>query len=189
MIALRRGLVAALVIAACSLTAHAGNISNWTAMWIDNSALDMNQTSWSWMEPVWTIDEYYVDSQLDEVIMQCGGTTDADPTITITKSIENDSSVDWTGFDLVIAGTNASYVAGSINVTSGQFATISEVGGNVSLSGGTVTDGDTLDLSFDVLIPPSVNFTLDVTQTPVPEPASMSLLALGGLAALRRRRS
>lgn len=165
-------------------------IVDWSAAWVENSALDMENSGWTWHpEPqFWDITEHYIASDPHNVAMTAGGTAvdDRNLVISISKDIFNDSSFEWDEFVIVVSGSaGVSYVPGS--ASSDTFGTITENGGTVNFfAPDSVAMGEWVNISFDVEVPVG-DFTLDISQTPIPEPTTgMMLLAAAGLL-LRRR--
>ena len=172
-------------------SAQAG-IIDWHAQWMDNSPFDMEHTGWSWDggNESWAVWENYVAPVIDQSASQCWGEADTDPTIHITKTITNGSTFDWTDYHLVVTGSaGVSYDVGS--AVSDVFGTVVEtaiVGGYTIdfYAPNSVPIGTDVTIDLDITIPAG-NFTFDISQTPTPEPGSMALLLMGGLALLRRR--
>lgn len=143
---------------------------------------------------------------------QMGGTITTsdplDPTLTIANTIDNDSSFAWTGY-IVNVSMGTSFIILSANVTAppGWTASITQPGapvagiytGTINYLGGTPVAiapaaNSELDFTYQVAFSGSTSYSLTESVTPVPEPATLSLLALGGLllggkAAARRRHS
>ena len=129
----------------------------------------------------------------------------ADSLIVITnEDILNYTGSHWTGFEWRISspsGSTAFFDTGltSFDVTSFDPALTTVSASQILVSGGTgVDDGNhfTIDRGFangiviDVSgVPEGSTFTLWETPERAPEPATMTLLALGGIAVLRRRRN
>lgn len=131
---------------------------------------------------------------------QMGGTITTsdplDPTLTIANSIDNDSSFAWTGY-LVNVSMNTSFTILSAGVSAppGWTASITQPGapvagiytGVINYVGGTPVaiapaPNSQLDFTYQVTFSGSTSYSLTESVTPVPEPATFSLLALGGLA-------
>ncbi len=172
---------------------------DWNATWTNSSNLDGTQ-SWEWTDDFsWSVNESF--AAVGPAGFQCTGTFEnADPIITITKTIENGSNFAWEAFVLEIdSSSNAAYVLNSATVLSPPHlgALFQSTSGTIDkvifASPVAVGPGETLMISFDLLIPADTPFTIDVTQTPsedyIPEPATIGLLGLGAFAVLKRRRS
>jgi hypothetical protein len=67
-------------------------------------------------------------------------------------------------------------------------AVISNGGLKITYSGGVINPNDEVQLNFRVQVFTTGGFTTCLTQNPIPEPATMSLLAIGALALLRRKK-
>ena len=117
------------------------------------------------------------------------GSTEYDPVIHYTKTITNTSGFDWTGYELIISGTNVSFDYTNLP-TSDVFLNvdISDPMKIVFSSPNVVEDGMTVVLDFDVLVPDSGSFQICLEQIAIPEPATMLLLGVGGIVLLRRKR-
>lgn len=95
----------------------------------------------------------------------------------------------------VLAGTNSSakgfYVNhGALNIYGSGFnyAYGSMAAGTGTLTG-TLSDGSALNTTYELLSSGSYNGAINLIYSPVPEPSSAALLALGGIALLTRRRT
>jgi hypothetical protein len=66
-------------------------------------------------------------------------------------------------------------------------AVISNGGLKITYSGGVVNPGDEVALNFKVQVFTIGGFTTCLTQNPIPEPATMTLLCIGALALLRKK--
>lgn len=124
--------------------------------------------------------ESYIYTGPDSVTVS--GLTDEDPDLWMTKSVTNENGHVWTGYSLTLSG-NATFV----NASSDLLPVVSLQPQYVLFSGGTVQVNETLNMSFTVNVPTIGNFSFCLTQLAIPEPASLSLLGLGGLTLLRRK--
>lgn len=141
--------------------------------------------------------------------------TETDPTISMLTSMENDTGVAWSSYQIIVGvrdKTGAKPLTGlslsasvdtpadwTANITQNFTLTPSftDADGRVltnyylaiiDFSGPSmVAPNDTADLGYTMSFAGAKSYALYEQLTPVPEPLSMSLLALGGLAMLRRR--
>lgn len=111
--------------------------------------------------------------------------TDDDPVMSITKTVENDTDIIWTAYEIKVAGAGVSFMG---TPTSDVFQNAALVDSTTLLFSEplTVAPGESVTFNFDLLVETIGTFEFTLTQTPIPEPASMLLLGLGGLL-LRRR--
>lgn len=131
--------------------------------------------------------------------------TELDPTVGMINYIDNDTDFDWTGYDVTIYMNktftiDSAMVMGPLGWTANRVQPLLTAGnytdehgntwgyaGTINMSGpSAVAMDNTLSFMYVMSFVGSVSYSLEMT--PVPEPVSLSLLAVGGLALLRRRR-
>ena len=125
----------------------------------------------------------------EPLAVMVSGETDDDPVMTVMKSVENDSGVLWTEFEIELSGVGVQFVGTASSSAHFDAADVTPM--LVTFSGGPgVADGQTVTFNFDVEISTTGYFSYTMTQTPTPEPATLALLGFGGLGlvVMRRRR-
>lgn len=144
-----------------------------TVLTVDNTA-PSGTSGWAKTEVILTVQDpngYFGSPQLDFMSPQFNFTLDANATVT-SGTLTKTSSGSWTYSD---AGTLAEFTgSGNISLSADTltYAVISYTGGNAAAV--QVTNAQATG---------TIRYFYDV-----PEPATMSLLTLGGLAMLRRRK-
>jgi hypothetical protein len=178
----RRGLIAVLCVAGLALPASAG-ILTFDCTFPDDP--DGVYHDWTFTDEL-VLDEALPAVAPDQVVMS--GETDSDPTFHVVKTVENNSGLTWQSYWLTLTG-DVTFVAPA---SSDKFQNTSVAAQQIIFwVPDPVLQGETVTLEFDINVPSEGLFEFTLTQLPdtdVPEPATLSLLALGGLAALRRRR-
>ena len=109
-------------------------------------------------------------------------------TFNVVLTAENNTAFDWTGYLLELDDAGeATFIDGS--GTCDKFGCCALLNLYcIEFSGpGEVAIGESAEFVFDLLIPSGEPVTFTLTQTPIPEPAGMLLLALGGIAVIRKR--
>ena len=116
-------------------------------------------------------------------------TAESHSTFSINLTAVNDTTFTWTGYILDLdPGANATFVPNSAGST--VFDDVAYIGlYRLEFSNGEVLINKPVGLQFDVEIPDTGLHTFTLTQTPIPEPATVALLGLGSLALLLRRRN
>lgn len=113
---------------------------------------------------------------------------EAHSTFTITTTATNESDITWTGYLLSLDPQgNASFVDGSAGSTKFNTALYPDAYSIEFWEPQVVLPGQVVTLQFDVSIPDDGTYTFTLTQNPIPEPASVLLLGLGGVLMLRKK--
>jgi hypothetical protein len=157
------------------------------------------------------------DSGLDEytLSMDCAQMSDAaghvlgdftapeDPKVWIAETVENQTSFAWTDYHITIGMTQTFSISTSVIAPDDWTFTVTQpIAGLLPNGGGSgyvgtidyfaapdgspIAIGDSGDFGFKVTFAGSVSFCTE--QYPTPEPATMSMLALGALALIRRKK-
>jgi len=114
--------------------------------------------------------------------------------ISLQKTIDNDTSFFWTAFQMELSPLSGGTISNVVPQTNPAFDTVTvtdQGGGSWLVEWEMPPDGTGVDLGENVTL--DVDFEIDgdiafdIVQTPIPEPTTLGLLALGGLVLLRRR--
>jgi hypothetical protein len=123
--------------------------------------------------------------------------TALDPTLIMHNLIDNDTGVAWTSYQVNVKMSTVFTLSNDVAYDPSDWTSSitqptlvgSEYIGSVLFTAGTpVGVGDTFEFGYRVSFDGATSYQFCQEMVPVPEPATMGLLALGGLAVLRRRR-
>ncbi len=182
--------LAALLIAACTGTSYATIVQDWDASWGEYSPTAsvftfVGEEMWTW-DIVETGQEAFASS--GSIYSSILG-ENQDPQFAITLTVENNTGFIWTGYVLELdQGENATFF-GTASTSGPEFGTVTYPGDKtINFSGTEYVDiGESVTFNF-VIDVPNFGDGFALTQTPIPEPATIALLGLGSILLLRRLR-
>lgn len=116
-------------------------------------------------------------------------TAEAESTFTITTTTTNESGFTWTGYILSLDPQgDATFVEGVAGSTKFETVEYPDPYTIEFWAPQPVLPGQVVTLQFDVSIPDAGPYTFTLAQSPIPEPTTIAILALGGLLLLRKRK-
>lgn len=206
----RFSICSAIALALVATTAQAGPILSFDQTPVNIGALElapdglwMQGRDYDYDENGFWVNELWVGGLGSSVMLTQQATVDVARgdgnsfPIDLNKNVDNESGLFWEFFviDLIPQGNDSiENVQAFPNSSFGDVQVMTAPDGQVTITftqgaGTGVSPGADVDLNitFDILSP-DLNLDFDMVQTYIPEPASLSLLALGGLAMIRRRR-
>ncbi len=116
------------------------------------------------------------------------GETDEDPLMHIRKEVENSSGVTWDAYRITLSGVDVTFWG---TAASSHFESATVTATEIYFTApNPVPSGETVTFDFDVLVGVNGLFDFTLFQEPIPEPATLALVAAGvsGLMLVRRRR-
>ena len=183
---MRRGLF--LLVVAIIATPLWGGVVTLDLAFPDDPEVAEHEWLFDYGSSVLSLTEVYKLDAKDRVIFT--GTTDSDPMIHISKEITNDNAVAWTSYELSLDESGDAVFDYTVTPTSNWY-TVVDTSDTMNLTFSApvaVPVGETVTLDFDINIPTTEWFGFTLTQRAIPEPTTICLLGLGGLALLRKRR-
>jgi hypothetical protein len=185
-----RYLAAVVVISGFASVASAGTITNFWCFFPDDPNSTHHTWDFNYDAQALSLEEALDHFQIDAVEMH--GQTDGTklPTVFhVTKTVQNTTTLPWIGYqlELIPGAVSPEFVAGTgtsdIMTLNLETPTLLEF-----VEPQQVPVGGFVTFDFDIMIPDGAafDFTLRQTATPLPEPASLLLLAVAGLIVRRR---
>ena len=133
-----------------------------------------------------SLDEQFGNEIGDEFNVLLAGETDSDPIVHFNKKVTNTTSNTWIGYSIGLDPLGSATFVGTptsdLLTLATQSATLITFGQPT-----TVGPGQTVNFAFDVNIPSTGSFGVKISQAPainehnIPEPATLSLVALAAL--------
>ncbi len=106
----------------------------------------------------------------------------------ISATVSNRTNIPWTGYVLSLDPQgNATFVQGTASSTVFRTTLYPDLWTIQFRAPEPVLPGQAVTLRFDIRIPDGGQYSFTLTQSPIPEPATALLLALGAASLLRRK--
>jgi PEP-CTERM motif len=183
------GLVALLVLSLAA-GARAGFVDGSFGCTFPDESNPTSPPGYSWSfdygQPALTLGTLSTDMNADRLAM-CIQAANTDPTFLVSETVTNSSGVAWTGYRLVLSGDPAvTFVPPASSDTFGSaVVTPYEIDYTAPSS---VPSGTSVNLAFQINVANPGLFSWTMTQQPLPEPATVALMGIGGVGLLMMRR-
>jgi hypothetical protein len=191
----RKVLVATMFVLLGCAVAQAGFVSGTFNCDFPDEPLPLVKHNWNfnYTDSMLTLHEGAI-SALGNDSVNISGVTTEDPIFWISEDVTNTTGYDWTSYTLTLPPAGVNTFVNDWFTTSDHYAaaTFSPDNRQLTFSSGLVPDGETVQFNFKINVPTTGSFNFCLTQTPVPEPSSLALLAgaaLAGIAVAVRRRA
>ena len=113
---------------------------------------------------------------------------EAHSTFNVKISTTNESGFTWTGYVLSLDPDNdATFIESTASSTKFETALFPDAWTLEFQAPQVVLQGEVVTFDFDIDIPDDHSYTFNLTQYPIPEPATITLLSIGGVLLLYKR--